>query len=230
MRRLLPVTGNWGSLLATLIPLALVIAVSPLTIIPAVLVLHAPRPRPTSLAFLGGWMLGLTALTALFVAGSGLFAGLHQSPPAWASWLRMVLGLALILFGVYQWLTRHGHSEPPRWMRTFDTITPKRAGITALVLTVVRLEVSLMCLAGGLAIGTSGLGVGGEGVFAAVFIVLSGSTVAIPILGYATAGDRLDEPLTRLKEWMQNNHTAMLAAVLVLIGLMVLYNGISALK
>lgn len=115
-------------------------------------------------------------------------------------------------------------------MRAFDTITPLRAGITGLVLTVVRLEVSLLCLAGGLAIGTSALGVAGKWVFAGIFVVLSGSTVAIPILGYATAGDRLDEPLNRLKEWMQKNHAAMLAAVLVLIGLMVVYNGISALK
>lgn len=230
MRRLLPVTGNWGSLLATLIPLALVIAVSPLTIIPAVLVLHAPRPRQASLAFLGGWMLGLAALTALFVVGSGLFAGLHKAPPTWASWLRVVLGSALILFGIYRWLTRHGHSEAPRWMRAFDTITPKRAGITALVLTVVRLEVSLLCLAAGLAIGTSGLDVAGKWVFAAVFVAVSGSTVAIPILGYVSAGDRLEEPLNRLKDWMQQNHAAMLAAVLVLIGLMVVYNGVTALK
>ncbi|MGV7969578.1 GAP family protein, partial [Mycobacterium kansasii] len=85
-------------------------------------VLHSPRPRPTSLAVLGGWMLGLTALTALFVAGSGVFAGLHKSPPAWASWLRVVMGSALILFGIYRWLTRHGHGEAPRWMRAFDTI------------------------------------------------------------------------------------------------------------
>ncbi len=229
MRRLLPVTGNWGALLATLIPLALVIAVSPLTIIPAVLVLHAPRPRPTSLAFLGGWMLGLAALTGIFVAGSGLFAGLHTAPPTWASWLRVALGSALILFGIYRWVTRHGHAEAPRWMRAFGTITPVRAAVTALVLTVVRLEVSILCLAGGLAIGTSGLGAVGKWVFAAIFVVLSGSTVAIPILGYVSAGERLDEPLERLKQWMEKNHAAMLAAVLVLIGVMVLYNGISAL-
>jgi hypothetical protein len=37
---MLRVTGSWGSVLATLIPLALVIAVSPLSIIPAVLVLQ----------------------------------------------------------------------------------------------------------------------------------------------------------------------------------------------
>ena len=45
-------------MLTTLIPLALVVAVSPLSIIPAVLVLQTPRPRPTGLAFLGGWLLG----------------------------------------------------------------------------------------------------------------------------------------------------------------------------
>ena len=57
-------------MLTTLIPLALVVSVSPLSVIPAVLVLQTPRPRPTSLAFLGGWLLGLTALTAVFVASS----------------------------------------------------------------------------------------------------------------------------------------------------------------
>ena len=43
-------------MLTELIPLALVVALSPLSIIPAVLVLHTPRPRPTGLAFLpAGW-------------------------------------------------------------------------------------------------------------------------------------------------------------------------------
>ena len=56
--------GSWGSVLTGLVPLGLVISLSPLTVIPAVLVLQAPRPRPSSLAFLGGWLLGLAALTA----------------------------------------------------------------------------------------------------------------------------------------------------------------------
>src|SRR3984957_13765363 len=84
MRGLLPVAGSWSSLLPTLIPLALVTAVSPLSIVPAVLVLHAPRPRPTGLAFLGGWLFGLAALTAPFVAGSGVLGQFHKSsPPTW---------------------------------------------------------------------------------------------------------------------------------------------------
>ena len=36
-------TASWGSELTELIPLALVVAISPLSIIPAVLVLHTPQ-------------------------------------------------------------------------------------------------------------------------------------------------------------------------------------------
>src|ERR1700752_5111596 len=108
-----PVTGSWGSVLTTLIPLALVVAISPLSIIPAVLVLQTPRPTPTGLTFLGGWLLGLTALSAAFVASSDLLGYWHENPPAWASWLRVALGLALIAYGIYEWLSRHRHTESP---------------------------------------------------------------------------------------------------------------------
>ena len=229
MRGLLPVAGSWSSLLPTLIPLALVIAVSPLSIIPAVLVLHAPQPRPAGLAFLGGWLFGLVAETVLFVEGSGALGDMHNAPPKWASWLRVVLGSALILFGIYRWLTRHGHTESPAWMRSFSTMRPRRAAITGLVLTVIRLEVLLMCLAGGLAIGTSHLDDVDKLVAGIVFVAVSASTVAIPILAYVAAGHRLDDLLERVKNWMEKNNAALLAGILVLIGLMVLHNGIHSL-
>ena len=218
-------TESWGSVLTTLIPLALVIAISPLSVIPAVLVLQAPHPRPTSLAFLGGWVLGLAALTAIFVASSGALEGLHNKPPTWASWLRVVLGVALIGFGIYRWLTRHGHTESPKWMRSFATLTPQRAGITGLVLVVVRLEVLIMCALAGLAIGTSGLSIAADWITGAIFLAVASSTVAIPVLAYAGAGHRLDDSMARIKDWMEKNNAALLATILVLIGLMVFYNG-----
>ncbi|MCV7429084.1 GAP family protein [Mycobacterium montefiorense] len=229
MRGLLPVAGSWSSLLPTLIPLALVTAVSPLSIIPAVLVLHAPQPRPAGLAFLGGWLFGLAAQTVLFVAGSGGLGDMHKSTPTWASWLRVVLGSALILFGIYRWVTRHRHTESPGWMRSFSTMRPRRAAITGLVLTVVRLEVLLMNLAAGLAIGTSHLGHVDKLSAGIVFVAVSASTVAIPILAYVAAGHRLDDFLERVRDWMEKNNAALMAAILVLIGLMVLHNGIRAL-
>jgi hypothetical protein len=221
--------GSWATVATGLIPLGLVISLSPLTVIPAVLVLQAPRARPSSLAFLAGWVLGLAALTALSVAASGLLGGLDKSPPRWSSWLRVVLGSALIAYGIYQWLTRQRHTESPGWMRTFDTITPVRAGLTGAALAVVRPDVSLICVPAGLAIGTSGLGLAGDWLAAAFFVAVAASSVAIPILAYAAAGERLDPTLVRVKEWMDKNNAALLAALLVVIGAMVLYHGIRAL-
>jgi hypothetical protein len=222
-------TGSWATVATGLIPLGLVISLSPLTVIPAVLVLQAPRARPSSLAFLAGWVLGLVALTALSVAASGLLGGLDKSPPRWSSWLRVVLGSALIVYGIYQWLTRQRHTESPAWMRSFDTIAPARAGLTGAVLAVVRPDVALICVPAGLAIGTSGLGLADDWLAAAFFVAVAASSVAIPILAYAAAGPRLDPTLARVKDWMDKNNAALLAVLLVVIGLMVLYHGIRAL-
>ncbi|MDT5256000.1 MAG: hypothetical protein QOD10_1080 [Mycobacterium sp.] len=221
--------GSWGTVLTGLTGLGLVIALSPITVIPAVLVLQAPRPRPAGLAFLGGWVLGLAALTALSVGASGLLGGLDKAPPRWTSWLRVVLGSALILYGIYQWLTRHRHTESPAWMRSFATITPVRAALTAVALVVIRPDVLLICVPAGLAIGGGGLGVTGDWIAAAIFVAIAASSVAIPILAYAAAGHRLDDTLARVKDWMDRNNAALMAAILVVVGLLVLYHGINAL-
>ena len=222
-------TGNWVSVLTKLIPLGLVIALSPITVIPAVLVLHAPRPRPASVAFLTGWVLGLIALTAAFVGASDLLGGLQQTPPHWASWVRVVLGSALIAFGIYTWLTRQRHRDTPGWLRSFSKLSPVRAAVTGAALVAIRPEVLIMCAAAGLAIGTGGLSTAAVWISGLVFVIVSASTVAVPILGFLAAGDRLDDTLERVKVWMEENHAAMMAVILVVIGLIVLYNGIHAL-
>lgn len=222
-------TQSWGSVLTELIPLALVVALSPLSIIPAVLVLYTPRPRPTGLSFLAGWLLGLIALAAIFVGVSGLLGGMHRQPPTWASWLRIIVGAALVAFGVYRFLTRGKSDHTPRWMANLSTLTPARAVVTGAALTVVNPKVLLVSAAAGLAIGSTGLNP--PGVWAAVFYygAAAGSTVALPILAYAVSGARLDSTLTRVKDWMERNHAVLVAAILVVIGLLVLYKGIHGL-
>lgn len=222
-------SGNWGSVLTELIPLALVVALSPLSIIPAVLVLHTPRPRPTGLAFLAGWLVGLAALAAAFLGVSSLLGGLGDKPPGWASWLRIVVGAALIVFGVYRWLTRKRSAHTPGWVRSLSKVSPPRAAVTATVLTVANPKVLFICAAAGLAIGTAGLGSSRAWLAVAWYVAVAGSTVAIPILAYAVSGDRLDEPLARLKDWMERQHASLVAGILTVIGLLVLYKGIHGL-
>ncbi len=86
-----------------------------------------------------------------------------------------------------------------------------------------------ICAAAGLAIGTAGLGNTSVWIAEAWYVAVAASTVAIPILAYAVSGDRLDSPLTRLKDWMERQHAAFVAAILIVIGLLVLYKGIHGL-
>jgi Sap, sulfolipid-1-addressing protein len=92
-----------------------------------------------------------------------------------------------------------------------------------------RPEVLILGAAAGLAIGTGGLSAAAAWMSGLVFVVVSASTVAIPILAFIAAGDRLDDVLERVKVWMEENHAAMMAVILVVIGLLVVYNGIHAL-
>jgi threonine/homoserine/homoserine lactone efflux protein len=215
-------------MLTELIPLALVVALSPLSIIPAVLVLHTPRPRPTGAGFLAGWVLGLAVLTVVFVEVSGLLGGLDEKP-RWASWLRVVVGVALIAFGVYRWIVRNRSDHAPGWMSRLPTLTPPKAMATAAVLTVVNPKVLFICAAAGLAIGTQGLGRHEAYVAVVYFVAVAASTVALPILAYVVSGDRLRDPLSRLKDWMERQHALLVAIILVVIGVMVLYKGIHGL-
>ncbi|OBG89296.1 hypothetical protein A5699_14520 [Mycobacterium sp. E802] len=221
-------TENWSSVVTELIPLAMVVALSPLTIIPAILVLHTPRPRPTGLAFLAGWLVGLAGLTAVFVGVSGLLGALDE-PPTWASWFRIVVGTALIVLGVYRFLTRAKSEHMPGWLASLSKLTTPRAALTGAVLTVVNPKVLFICAAAGLAIGSAGLGQPGVWAAGLWYVAAAGSTVALPILAYAISGDRLDPALARLKDWMERQHAVLVAGILVVIGLLVLYKGIHAL-
>jgi hypothetical protein len=53
--------------------------------------------------------------------------------------------------------------------------------------------------------------------------------VAIPILAYFVAGERVDHQLEQIKEWMQRQHAVLTAGILAVIGLALLYTGIRAL-
>lgn len=212
-----------------LIPLGLVIAISPLSIIPGILVLGTPRPRPTGIAFLIGWVLGIAVITAAFVGTADVSNDGLDSKPTWAPYVRIVVGALLIAFGIYRWMGRNRATHEPKWMAAMKSMGPGRAFITAIALTVANLKVFAMCAAAGVAIGTAALGRAGAGQAVLIFTALSASSVAIPVLGYLVAGDRLEAPLGRVKDWMERNHSALVAGILLVIGAALVYKGIHAL-
>ena len=66
-------------------------------IIAVVLMLATPAGRTNGLAFVGGWIVGLSALgTIVLVASSGADASQGGQPAAWVGILKLVLGVLLL--------------------------------------------------------------------------------------------------------------------------------------
>ena len=222
--------GSWAAVLGQLIPLALVVAMSPLTIIPAiVLVLQSDRARPTGLAFMFGWLVGLAATTAVFVQLPRLLDGLNRPAPAWAAWVRITVGIALIALGIRRWLIRHQVTKQPAWLNRLSRLTPIGAGAIAVGLILVNPKVLVMNAAAGLVIGTASSGVPGAWLAVVYYTVIAGSSVLVPILAYAIAGERVDHQLERLKQWMERQHAVLMAGFLAAVGLLLVYTGIRTL-
>lgn len=90
--------------------LALVIAVSPASVIPAILMLHTPRPLAAGWAFAIGWILSVAATTLLFAGIAGQFPDIGGPPPEWIRPATMLLAVLLIFAGVVVWM-RRGRAE-----------------------------------------------------------------------------------------------------------------------
>lgn len=203
-----------------LVSLALVIAVSPASVIPAILMLHTPRPLAAGWAFAAGWTLSLTFATGLFVAISGELSGAGGPPPQWIRPATLALAVLLIIAGVVTWMRRGRSARAPVWLRALDSLTPPRAMAAAPVLVSLNPKVISACAAAGFSIGATAqtnLTQWGDVIG---FALLASVTVILPVLSYGIGRERMNEPLQRLKVSLERHNAAILAVVLIAVGLM----------
>ena len=213
-------SGGWGSLLGEVTALAMVVALSPFSVLPAIaLVVHSERPRPTGLAFVCGWLTGKAAITVLFVQVPRLLHGLQGTPPHWTAWAAgrrrtsAHRGRHLVLAQAparTRGIRRRAAMAGPHQEDHPGGRRRRRRR-----LTVVNPKVVLMCAAAGFAIGTAGLSTLGTTAAVTYFTLLAGSTAAIPILAYLVWSHRVDRLLDRLRDWMQRRQVAITVVVLL---------------
>ncbi len=206
---------------------AVAIAASPFPIIPAVLLLFTPRARH-QWTRVPGW-LG----TRYRRIGHSVHAPRRsdrdqgQGASLGKSWTRIALGAVLIVLGARNWLTRGDITEPPAWISSIESSTPRSALRLGLLLSAANPKVLLLAAAGGLTIGSQGLTQSEVVVDLVLFTVVAASTVALPPLLYAVAGDRVLVPLGRAKDWLVRNSAAVMAVVITVIGVALLVKGLT---
>jgi hypothetical protein len=211
-----------------IVALAIGIAASPFPIIPAVLLLFTDRPRAAAFTFLGTWFFSIALIVAVFAVLSSVISADEQSS-SWLDWVRIVAGAGLIALAIGKWVNRPQTVQMPGWMRTLQTATPRSACVLAIVLSVANPKVLLLAAAGGIDIGSAEWMLQQQVLVIGVFAFVASISVAAPIVAYTVAGPRVLGPLAVVKDWLLRNNVAVMSVVFLVLGALLIYNGVSGL-
>jgi Na+/proline symporter len=83
-----------GSVIGEILPLALGIAISPIPIIAAILMLLSPKAKATSVGFMLGWICGIVVALIVFVLLASILPQSESDEP------QPIAGIVKILLGV----------------------------------------------------------------------------------------------------------------------------------
>jgi Sap, sulfolipid-1-addressing protein len=222
-----------GEAIRQSLPLAIGVALSPIPIIAVVLMLTTPRARTNGPAFVLGWLLSLGVVGAVVLAltGSGN-AGQNGQPATWVSWLKLLLGVLLLVVAVRQFRSRphQGEQAPlPKWMGAIDRFKPGQALGGGAALAGANPMNLLLAVGGAAAIDQTGIPGGQQAIAYAVFAIVGTLSVSAPLGLYFAMGERSAELLGRLKDWMGHNNAVIMAVLCLVIGMKLIGDAISGL-
>ncbi len=208
--------------------LAVGIAVFPVPIIAVILMLFSPAAGRNAAAFLGGWLLGLTVvgLVALFV-GVGSDSG-NQS----GDFARVLVGLLFIFFGIRKWLgrPRQGQEvEMPGWMSAVDGFSGPRAFGVGLALASLNPKNVGLTIAAVASIGSAGLDPGQEVLTLLLFVAIASLGVLLPAVAYLVSRERVEAGLDSARSWLVANSGTVMTVLFLVLGAVILGDGISGL-
>jgi hypothetical protein len=208
-----------GQAIGGSLPLAVGIALSPVAIIAVVLMLTTEKARVNGPAFTLGWLAGLGVIGVIVLVIAGPAGGSSSGEPAtWVSWLKIVLGVLLLLVAARQFRGRpRGQEEPeiPKWMGAIDTLNPKNL---------------LLAVGGAAAIAQTGISGGQQAIAYLVFALIGTIGVAAPLVIYFAMGKRSADVLGKLKDWMAQHNAVIMTVLCLIIGVKLIGDAISSLS
>jgi len=215
-----------------LVPGAVGIALSPLTVASVVFLLGQRRGYGSAVALAAGWVCTIVvALVLAVLVGERLPATSGSGTPVQAV-VALVAAALLLGLAAWQWVRRRlpdGSPASSRWSDRMEAIGPGRAfALGALLFLSPKLFV--LVLAAGLAFGEAGPSVPEAVLAGAVFVVVSGSTAVLPIVLAVSLGERARRALAGMRAWIARWGSLSLVLVLAGLGVLQLVIGLSGLR
>lgn len=214
------------------------IAISPTPIVVVLLMLFSPKGRRSALAFLTGWVVGLTLLAFvvywfLDTGKSALESTSVFSRPA----IQILLGIGVIWIGARQWNKPPKQSveeAAPKWMasadkmltKSSDKFTPRRALFLGVFMSALSPKNIALMLAFGITLTQVNLRKEEAATLLFLFIILSSLTIGAPVLYALVKGDGAQDDLNRAKNWVVLNRSRSLALLLFALGGIMILNAL----
>ena len=222
-----------GAAIGGALPLAVGVALSPIPIVAVVLMLTTRRARVNGPLFIAGWLAGLAIVGAIALSiADPADASSSGAPATWVSWLKVVIGAALLLVAARQFHTRPRSGdrvELPKWIGRVDEIKPLQAAGLGVVMGGLNPKNLLLAAAAAAAIAQTGISGGAQAIAYAVFALVGTLGVGTPVAIYVAMGARSEKPLSELKDWMAQHNAVITAVICVIIGVKLIGDAIGGL-
>jgi hypothetical protein len=218
------------TVIGEILPLAVVVTVSPINIVAAILLLFSRRPVRNASAYLGGFVVGVAAVLAGLTAVAGaLGLSTDHARSRGASIALLVLGVALLVVAVRKFRSRPGPGESspmPKWMDGIAGFGPGKSFGTGAAVGALNPKNIAVAVASAVVVATAGLGAGSSAVVIVVYTVVASAGVAAPIVVVLLLGDRSEGVLQGWQGWLGRNNAAMMAVLYLIFGVILVGKGI----
>jgi threonine/homoserine/homoserine lactone efflux protein len=197
-----------------------------------IVIVLAPSGGMRGSALLGGRFLGVAIVVGVFTAFAEYFVGLGGSPVVAAA-VRLLFGIALMVFAVVKWLRRPRGAdadEPPKWMASLEGLTGWAAFRLGLVVSVLNPKEIALGAGAGLVIGGVLYGFGESVAAVAIYAAIASLTVAAPVIAVLIAGSRVTESLGDFRGWLVRNNTTVVSVVMLVFGAILFGDGLGGLN
>jgi hypothetical protein len=216
-----------GDALGAMLPFAAAIAISPVPVLAALLMLMSAGGRTNALALLAGWAATLT-LVAGGVALLGIGADTDGSGSGVAT-AQLVLAAILVVIIAVEWRGRPRRGAPhrsPRWMALLTEFGAARALGLGVALVVLNAKDGSLTVAAGAKLASAGPSPIGGALCVVLFVLVASATVIVPVAVDVALGERAQPILGRWHAWLQRHGSTAAIATLVVVATVLAAQGL----
>jgi threonine/homoserine/homoserine lactone efflux protein len=214
---------------------ALGVALNPFQIIAIILVLASAQARAGGLAFLAGWSGGILAAVGvlMLLANLGGLRSDEASTLRWVSLFKLAVGVLLLGMAAHKWMARPragDEAKLPGWLAAIPEQTPQRLVRLGAMLAALNPKNLMFSVVAATSIASSGASVGGEIGLWLLYIVVASATVLVPVAWYLLSPAGAAPVLDRVNAWLVRHNVTILVLMLLLIGSLLIVNGVEGLR